>query len=294
MKDKKDCKIVQDLLPNYIDKLTSKETNAYIEEHINGCKECQKILDDMQKDIQLQEEKLEKKKVKYIKKYNHKLRILKTTLLSIILIFAVLFVAFPGRKMVIIESLEDKFEVYEQQSDNVYIKALMYNDSNLQFTYENYYKDDDLKKYVMTNPEADIKVTQYFYQNEIKQFIEEPEGKRLIIEPKENNIGVPPLMNYFYIDSLISRFFVSMDYKIATGDVNGKECYVFSRTYAKPETKMDIYIEKDTGLVLQSAQIGPTEGDIVLTQYEYSFGTVTDEDIQEPDATEYTLIENNK
>ena len=294
MKEKNDCKIVQDLLPNYIDKLTSKETNAYIEEHINGCKECQKILDDMQKDIQLQEEKLEKKKVKYIKKYNHKLRILKTTLLSIILIFAVLFVAFPGRKMVIIESLEDKFEVYEQQSDNVYIKALMYNDSNLQFTYENYYKDDDLKKYVMTNPEADIKVTQYFYQNEIKQFIEEPEGKRLIIEPKENNIGVPPLMNYFYIDSLISRFFVSMDYKIATGDVNGKECYVFSRTYAKPETKMDIYIEKDTGLVLQSAQIGPTEGDIVLTQYEYSFGTVTDEDIQEPDATEYTLIENNK
>ena len=293
MKEKKDCKIVQDLLPNYIDKLTSKETNAYIEEHINGCKECQKILDDMQKDIQLQEEKLEKKKVKYIKKYNHKLRILKTTLLSIILILVVLFVAFPGRKMVIIKSLEDKFQVYEQQSDNVYIKALMYNDSNLQFTYENYYKDDDLKKYVMTNPEADIKVTQYFYQNEIKQFIEEPEGKRLIIEPRENNIGVPPLMNYFYNDSFIGTFFMSMDYKITTGDVNGKECYVFSRTYAKPETKIDIYIEKDTGLVLQSAQIGLTEEDIALTQYEYSFGTVTDEDMQEPDATEYMLTEDN-
>ena len=43
MKEKNDCKIVQDLLPNYIDKLTSKETNAYIEEHINGCKECKKI-----------------------------------------------------------------------------------------------------------------------------------------------------------------------------------------------------------------------------------------------------------
>ena len=94
MKEKNDCKIVQDLLPNYIDKLTSKETNAYIEEHINGCKECKKILDAMQKDIQLQEKKLEKKKVKYIKKYNHKLRILKITLLSIILILVVLFVAF--------------------------------------------------------------------------------------------------------------------------------------------------------------------------------------------------------
>ena len=292
MNEKKDCKIVQDLLPNYIDKLTSKETNTYIEEHVNGCKECKKILDAMQKDIQLQEKKLEKKKVKYIKKYNHKLRILKTTLLSIILILVVLFVAFPGRKMVIIKSLEDKFQVYEQQSDNVYIKALMYNDSNLQFTYENYYKDDDLKKYVMTNPEADIKVTQYFYQNEIKQFIEEPEGKRLIIEPRKN-AALPPLMNYFYNDSLVGTFFMSMDYKITTSDVNGRECYVFSRTYAKPETKIDIYIEKDTGLVLQSAQIEPTKGDIDLTQYEYSFGTVTDEDIQEPDVTEYTLIENN-
>ena len=291
MKEKNDCKIVQDLLPNYIEKLTSKETNAYIEEHINGCKECQKILDAMQKDIQLQEKKLEKKKVKYIKKYNHKLRILKTILLSIILIFIVLFVAFPGRNTVIIESLEDKFEVYEQQANNVYIKALEYDDSNLQLTYENYYKDN-MTKYVLTNLEADIKVTQYVYPNEIKEFIEEPEGKRLNIEPRKN-AELPALMNYFYNDSLIGTFFMSMDYKITTGDVNGRECYVFSRTYAKPETKIDIYIEKDTGLVLQSAQIEPTKGDIDLTQYEYSFGTVTDEDIQEPDVTEYTLIENN-
>ena len=291
MKEKNDCKIVQDLLPNYIEKLTSKETNAYIEEHINGCKECQKILDAMQKDIQLQEKKLEKKKVKYIKKYNHKLRILKTILLSIILIFIVLFVAFPGRNTVIIESLEDKFEVYEQQANNVYIKALEYDDSNLQLTYENYYKDN-MTKYVLTNLEADIKVTQYVYPNEIKEFIEEPEGKRLNIEPRKN-AELPALMNYFYNDSLIGTFFMSMDYKITTSDVNGRECYVFSRTYAKPETKIDIYIEKDTGLVLQSAQIGPTEEDIALTQYEYSFGTVTDEDMQEPDATEYRLTEDN-
>ena len=53
MKEKKDCKIVQDLLPNYIDKLTSNETNQYIEEHINDCKDCKKILDAMQKDIQI-------------------------------------------------------------------------------------------------------------------------------------------------------------------------------------------------------------------------------------------------
>ena len=202
-----------------------------------------------------------------------------------------MFVVFPGRNMMIIESLGDKFEVYEQQSDNVHIKELVYNDSNLQFIHENYYKDNDLRKYVLTNPEADIKVTQYFYQNEIKQFIEEPEGKRLIIESRENNIEAPTLMNYFYIDSLINRFFMSMDYKITTGEVNGKECYVFTKEYANPE-KIEKKKKKDTGLVLQDVQIESTE-EVYRTQYEYSFGTVTDEDMQEPDATQYRLTENN-
>ena len=34
MKNQKQCKIVQDLLPTYIEDLTSEETNQYIEEHI--------------------------------------------------------------------------------------------------------------------------------------------------------------------------------------------------------------------------------------------------------------------
>lgn len=51
MKEKKDCKIVQDLLPNYIEDLTNEETNYFIDEHINECPECQKILENMQKEI---------------------------------------------------------------------------------------------------------------------------------------------------------------------------------------------------------------------------------------------------
>ena len=31
MKDMKNCKIVQDLLPNYIEKLTNDETNKFVE-----------------------------------------------------------------------------------------------------------------------------------------------------------------------------------------------------------------------------------------------------------------------
>ena len=36
MENKTICKVVQDLLPSYIEKLTSKETNEYIEKHLNN------------------------------------------------------------------------------------------------------------------------------------------------------------------------------------------------------------------------------------------------------------------
>lgn len=48
---KNDCKIVKDLLPNYVEELVSKETKAYVEEHIDSCSECRQALKTIQKDI---------------------------------------------------------------------------------------------------------------------------------------------------------------------------------------------------------------------------------------------------
>lgn len=52
---KNDCKIVQDLLPTYIDKLTSNETIDYIEKHLNSCEKCKIIYDNMQQDLKKEE-----------------------------------------------------------------------------------------------------------------------------------------------------------------------------------------------------------------------------------------------
>ena len=88
MKEKRDCKIVQDLLPNYIENLTNEETNRFIEEHLKYCPECQKVLENMQKEIKVSTTKRDDREVKYIKKYNKKLKILKYALLIIILRFS--------------------------------------------------------------------------------------------------------------------------------------------------------------------------------------------------------------
>ena len=87
MSEKKECKIIQDLLPNYIENLTSIQTNEYIEEHIASCKECKGNLENMQNEIVTDTKGKNKKEVKYMKKYRNKMRILSFILLIIFSVF---------------------------------------------------------------------------------------------------------------------------------------------------------------------------------------------------------------
>lgn len=64
--DKQDCKIVQDLLPNYIENLTCDETNEYIRNHIAKCPKCAKVLNNMDAEIEI-EPLNQDKEIKYLK-----------------------------------------------------------------------------------------------------------------------------------------------------------------------------------------------------------------------------------
>ena len=64
MKEKRNCKIVQDLLPNYIENLTNEETKNFIEEHLKECNECKNILENMQKEIKVDNIKKDNREVK--------------------------------------------------------------------------------------------------------------------------------------------------------------------------------------------------------------------------------------
>lgn len=46
------CEMIRDLLPLYIDGLTSKESNQEIEKHLKNCEECQKYYQEMTGDRQ--------------------------------------------------------------------------------------------------------------------------------------------------------------------------------------------------------------------------------------------------
>lgn len=71
------CEIIRDLLPLYIDGLTSKESNQEIEKHLKNCEECQKYYQEMTGDIDIfsvitNEEIEDVNLIKKIKKKNRK------------------------------------------------------------------------------------------------------------------------------------------------------------------------------------------------------------------------------
>lgn len=83
--NRRECEIVRDLLPNYIDKLTSGETNKFIEEHIKTCEDCRRIYDNMKIEFYKQE-KDEKESINFFKKHKKKLNVLRTLVVILLII----------------------------------------------------------------------------------------------------------------------------------------------------------------------------------------------------------------
>ena len=44
---KTECKIIQDILPLYVENMASDETNTFVEKHLAGCSDCQSLLNNM-------------------------------------------------------------------------------------------------------------------------------------------------------------------------------------------------------------------------------------------------------
>ncbi len=51
--NKEDCGIIQDLLPSYIEGLTTDRTNCFIHEHIGNCADCKKAAEGMARNIEV-------------------------------------------------------------------------------------------------------------------------------------------------------------------------------------------------------------------------------------------------
>ena len=63
------CEIIQDLLPSYSDKISSKSTNELVERHLQKCENCREVLLKMNKDIDIDILNSNDTKIDYLKGY---------------------------------------------------------------------------------------------------------------------------------------------------------------------------------------------------------------------------------
>lgn len=135
MKNNLPCEIVMDLLPSYIDELTSEMSTKAVEEHLKECEKCQNVLGKMKKD--LRQEKLEEsegrkagfdelhrnsssdedKKVllKINRKINRRLKMaIFMGLISVMLVLSAIYILYiESFKKVSVDDIEVTAKVYE-------------------------------------------------------------------------------------------------------------------------------------------------------------------------------------
>ncbi len=272
MKEKRDCKIVQDLLPNYIENLTSKETNNFIEEHLKECDECQKILENMKKDLQTDSVKRDNREVKYIKKYNSKLKILRNILLFII----VLFIIIVGRKTFILVNLSNKAKTFEN-NQNFHSKTEFYEKGEMR-TIEVYKKQDKILMTWTKYSQDKDKIKQIFYKSGEEKISLIDNGKTKTLT-KVQDIIVDP------ISFISNNFFINLYTAITTNidkvDLNGKKCYIIR------DGNTEKFVDVETGIAIKEID----NKNNITVDYAYEFGVVEDSDVIRPDTTEYTIIE---
>ncbi|WP_075718994.1 zf-HC2 domain-containing protein [Roseburia sp. 499] len=68
MEQKLTCDTIRDLLPMYVDDMTSEATNELIKEHLSECKECNQILENMKQPVVVETAPEVKDFKKYLKK----------------------------------------------------------------------------------------------------------------------------------------------------------------------------------------------------------------------------------
>ena len=272
MKEKRDCKIVQDLLPNYIEKLTDDETNLFIEEHLIECSKCKKILENMKKDMEVNNTEKNKQEIKYIKKFNKKLKFLK----NIIIIIVLLFIIIVGRKAFILSNLSNKAQEI-QNSQNYYLKLESYASGTMTIT-EAYYKQEKalVEINIYSKEKGEVKQTMYKSGDEKISLIENGDNKVLIAM---GDISVRPIA--FTSESFLVNLYTAITTNVEKIILDGKQCYMIR------DGNTEKFIDINTGLAIKIIDNQNNR----TVDYEYKYGIVKDSDIIKPDITGYTITE---
>ncbi len=283
MEKNRECKIVQDLLPNYIEKMTNDESNIFIEQHLLNCEDCSKSLKLMKENRDTIDVKHE---ISFFKKYKYKLNLLKILILIVVLFF--LFTTI--RKVVIISNLSNLSERYVNSTN---YHKIMYAYEKDSYIKTEVYCLENKKFFQITKIiDGNIQVKKIYSDGEfVNIYTDDESGKHAQLNQKME-LSVD-MQNYLYTDNIFHLASYSIPASVKSKDYYGKKCYYianFDTPYSISED--GIFIDKETGLIVKAiTSVEVANGITPAVDYVYEFGNVTEKDFVEPNIEDYKIID---
>ena len=286
--EKRNCKIIEDLLPAYIDNILSEETRTFVEMHLKECPNCEQTYQEMIAEIK-KEDVQNTENVKIIKKYKRKIRTLKIIVaLTIFIILAVGFGTLSFRYMIVKNALikninydakgNFRLEYYEDSIEHYNYHTTTYVGENKMKKVKGdkvieYWEND--KHYIIDNE----KKTYYIKNEDIKEndklkipIMIIPEMKNIV---KEN--GISPIE--------ILKFILTSNITVQTEGFRTKEYYVIKDM----KKGLKIYFDKETFFAERIVQ-----GTLNTSEYRTLLSSVSWHEVEKPNFLDsYTLVEEN-
>lgn len=305
MEKKTECEIVQDLLLGYVDETLNKESKKIVEKHLIECENCSERLKEIREDIK-ENQNNQKKEIDYLKKIRRKSKI-KSVLIAIGVILLVIFILYMNKFIKINSIMSNANKNLKSQNyysekqeilgnGEVAIGKLYYKDGKYKCVNE-IYSDEENKiqsiiygevgtdERIEINEENKTKIVR---KGEISKIFNTEENIKCYRfgEQERNSL----------IANLGKAYIMSID--TDTYDV-GKEYYIL-RNQFEQDQRWEVWIDKETGLVIREIQRDGEKRFIVGTDivkevrdctsmYKYKFDIVTDEDVKIPDDITYKI-----
>lgn len=197
-----ECDVIQDLLPSYSDKISSKATNKLVQEHLKQCENCKIVLEKMNNDIDISYAGNQNEKIDYLKGYKRKRKSL--IIFSIVVTMFILLIIFG-------------FNVFNK---NILLDRLVYVDVN-KFNVEYMYIKENEGRNETTGETIKYKTLEvYLYSDEYKYMYltggyELESGKNVIFYniaakqlPKGVEFDNSGLKTSFMLDDNIEKIFI--------------------------------------------------------------------------------------
>lgn len=223
---------------------------------------------------------MEKKKLKICK-----------IILIIVLIIIILLAIRIIRNFIILNSMQNKVAEYTEKI-NFYYKI---EEDNSNISYFEVYRKNDLKKITIMQKKPENKVMNFIYPGYTNIYEDVANGIDSMRSQNGETFENVTIPNYINFNNHFQMLLSSLLVKIKTETIDGTEYCVITNLYSPSYTienhiqKVTFYFSKNTGLVEKIVETMDTGGENTIL-YTYEFDTVTDENLLEPDKSNYKLL----